>query len=397
MKRSTKARIKRWSVLPLCLLICVGMYFCAHALAQHIFSNTAAEAGGAGTADVREGLWCYNSLNAREQQVYEAIEWAADGRRRTSRRVAFVPTEEEFIRAVQALSADRPEYCDVLWQESRMEAGAYSACVRLTYMEDDAQRRKAMREAARVLLAGVRTEGGWDCARGLHDALVSRVTYSAQDGDTVSAVGSTAYDALVLGLSDSTGYAAAYTYLCREAGISCMTVTGMATDGTAEFRHAWNALMPEDVPGYTDVMWNDAAAIELPFHGYYFLSLEEMGADHTPDGYLQLSGGDTNHFYEREGCFADTEEEIPALLVRILTEARREGTYWAELCIPREVGLPDYALEEYLNEAIAAVNADEAQSDLPKLRTVNRIYHASVAGGGMTVQLFYENRSEETE
>ena len=226
----------------------------------------------------------------------------------------------------------------------------------------------------------------------LHDSIVQRCQYS--DGATEQ---TTAYDAWFGSVTDGFGYALLYALFCREAEIDCAVVRGTVTGGDETGEHAWNVLTLDGVTGCTDVMWNDSETQtehRLPFHGYYFLSAAEIGADHTPTaGIVFPSDDNTENYYEmQELCITDAAQ-TDAFLAELLTDARSVGGDTVELWVDPALGITDYALEQALTRAIDTANAQALSA--PQLRQVHRVYRSSVGGGGMTVLLFYEENDEQ--
>lgn len=393
MSRIDRRRVRRYAAGPLCLLACAGMYFGARALSDTLF-HAALEAAEETVPQVREGESRFNALSLREQRLYDVICDAMEARDTETARVSFAPTAQEFQDAFYAVLYDHPLYCDVIPRDCRLQTTRYSGVITLAYEAEGEQMRQALEARAASLCAAL-TQGGADSRRmllNLHAALTDLCMPAASDA---AGAADTAYDALIGGCADGFGYALAFSLLCETVGIACDVVTGEAAAEGVASPHAWNAVTLDGVTGYTDVMWNDAPVSGeddalLSFHGYYHLSLDEMAYDHTPDGTLPLSGGDTVNYYEAaDACITDADSLAPALQ-RILSDARASGDDCAELYLSPTLVLTDYQLEEHLQTAIAAANAVIFDGDVPKLRAVNRIYHAAQAPGAVTVRLFYE-------
>ena len=233
----------------------------------------------------------------------------------------------------------------------------------------------------------------WELALFFNDKLTQHCQYSAD-----TAVGhATAYDA-VTGDADGYGYALLYALVCREAGIDCGVVRGTVHTENSEGAHAWNVLTLDGVTGYTDVMWNDPAnedASWLPFHGYCFLSADEIGADHTPmTGICFPSDAETKNYYEQRGICIANADALGTMLAALMIDARANLSDCVEFMLDPTVELTDYALEEAIAAAIDAANADDI-GNAPRLRQVHRLYRCTVSGGGITVQLFYEENNNE--
>ncbi|MBE6657389.1 MAG: hypothetical protein E7604_02995 [Ruminococcaceae bacterium] len=393
MTAEQRKKVFRYAAWPAALLVCGGMYFGARAIADAHFS-AALESVSDTEVQTLEGLWHYNALSAREQRLYEVLRDAIDLRETETARVSFVPTQKEFTAAFDAVMCDHPLYCDLVPAGCVLVAADHSAEASLAYLPDGGMRREILEATVGMLTAAVSTTDEKTAARQLHDMLTASCAYPAQTED--AAVGETAYDALVVGEAGGMGYALAYALLCRAAEIPCAVVTGTAAANGISGEHAWNVLTLDGVSGFTDVMWDDTAAITdggedaaaLAFHGYYFLSRDEMAADHTPVYDFGVRG-DTDDYYEQGNLCADSPDALAGLLQTLLTDARRSTSDTVEFRLDPQLNLTGYALEEILSAAITAANADETIT-APLLRVVNRVYHTSASGGGITVQLFYE-------
>lgn len=378
-----------------CLILCLGMYYGAKALAEHRFEQAIQEAEHA-EAENREDAFHFNTLSAKEQMIYDALADAAEDFREQSAILSFVPTENEYASAMQAFLLDNPWCFYVLADACTLSASTYTAAVEMAYCDAPEGRMAQLRGAVDKIIAGIPETGERETALFLHDALTAFCTYpSSEDGETKA--GNTAYDALVAGSANGYGYALAYQLLCEEAGLACETVPGNAGGG----RHAWNCVTADLQTGYTDVMWDDVPNGTdaedkdgiLPFHGYEFLSYKEMAFDHTPDSPDIWKDENTENYYERNGLYAEDAESLPALLEALMSDARAAGAQSIEFAVGEAVS--DYILEGYLHTAVTAANASAYDDGMPRLRTVNRVYHASGVRCALTVRLFYENTEDE--
>ncbi|MGM9624275.1 MAG: hypothetical protein ACI3XM_01085 [Eubacteriales bacterium] len=380
-----------------CLLLCLGMYYGAKALADHRFEQAIKEAEHA-EAENREDAFHFNTLSAKEQMIYDAIADAAEDFREQSAILSFVPTENEYASAMQAFLLDNPWCFYVSADACTLSVSTYTAAVEMAYCEAPEGRLAQLQGAVDKIMAGIPKTNERETALLLHDALTASCAYPSQE-DGEAAAGCTAYDALVGGMANGYGYALAYQLLCEEAGLVCETVTGTAGGGS----HAWNCVTADLQTGYTDVMWDDVpngADAEdrdgiLPFHGYEFLSYREMALDHTPDSPDIWKDGNTDNYYERNSRYAENAESLPVLLEALLSEAGAAGDPFIEFAVGEAVS--DYILEGYLHAAVTAANASAYDNGLPRLRTVNRVYHASDVRCARTVRLFYENAEDEAE
>lgn len=381
-----------------CLALCLGMYYGADLLAQNKFRQAVTSADSQ-KAETRMDACYFNTLTAKEQMLYDAVVKAAKTYETQTAILSFVPSEAEYRNAMRAVLLDNPNLFYIISEQCTLITSKYTAAVELSYCELPEARLVQLSGAVDKIIAKLPKEDTWQTAFALHDALAAKCSYiKDNDSGDVNALQndrSTAYDALVLGYADGYGYALAYQLLCDACNIPCETVTG-TVDGVA---HAWNAVTLDDTVGYTDVMWDDVPLDQndvsdpdsiVPFHGYAFLSYDEMTMDHLPDDPSLWKQEDTQNYYERNGYYANNAEALPALMETLIMHACRTGEDVIEFAVGEMLSIS--ALEEYLHEAVTAANL-ACENAAMRLRTVNRIYLASDVRCAVTVRLFYEEDS----
>lgn len=107
-------------------------------------------------------------------------------------------------------------------------------------------------------------------ARFFHDYLINVCEYD----DSLTRLD--AYDCLIGGSAVCNGYAIAFHNLMDASGEKCEYIAGQA----AGKLHAWNRVWTEYGSWrYIDVTWDDSLGTDR----YFFITEEEMGADHTPE------------------------------------------------------------------------------------------------------------------
>jgi len=158
----------------------------------------------------------------------------------------------------------------------------------------------------------------YETALFLHDWLCRNVSYtsaSEKDGSVYSLYGALAEKQAVC-----EGYAEAFLYLCRKAGIPCLCVTGKAEGNN----HKWNAVCLNGEWSFTDVTWDSSELSGGALHRYFAVSEEVFFSDHTPDedllSLLPFCTAEQNSYYvhNRLVCTADTLCEV---FVRACKEA----------------------------------------------------------------------------
>lgn len=157
-----------------------------------------------------------------------------------------------------------------------------------------------------------------------HDELVLGCTF--REGEKYS---NTVYGALVAGQAQCEGYALAYEYLCRRAGIECFTVTGSSPQGAA---HAWNMVKLEGMWYHVDCTWDDPILTpedkDFVRHYYFLVSDSDIiGVTHIPDGtyYTYPICSSRENYYKREGFFASSGEEGVSMMAVCAADAVLEG------------------------------------------------------------------------
>lgn len=193
----------------------------------------------------------YGMLDKNQQALYRQI--YANALELTT---SFAPVVEVSVDEVknvfEAVYNDHPE---LFWVETGYSCKYLRSgeCVELTLQyyniaTDLKEARKQFEAAAKEILEGAKN---WDTAaekeRYIHDALIERVDYH---GGT--AMGQSAYSALVSGRSVCAGYARAFQYLMMELDIPCYYCTGYSGED-----HAWNIVKLDDGYYNVDVTWDD--------------------------------------------------------------------------------------------------------------------------------------------
>lgn len=181
----------------------------------------------------------------------------------------------------------------------------------------------------------------YEKVKAIHDYLVVHVDYDYAnlEAGTLPDTAFTVEGALLLHSAVCEGYARAFSYLCRQAGIEEQLVYGTADDGTGVESHAWNQVCVDGNWYNIDVTWDDPMMNgELVTDGSniiydYFLvpdltflgnhSAEEPDKLHscTSEQYLEENRQLTIAPYLTEPyAFTATDEEIRAAVEQYLSE-----------------------------------------------------------------------------
>lgn len=153
-----------------------------------------------------------------------------------------------------------------------------------------------------------------------HDQLVLNCTFS-MDTDYVNTV----YGALCDGYAQCEGYAFAFDYLCKAAGIDCFTLSGTNSEGAL---HAWNVVKLDGMWYNVDCTWDDPilSPVDEDFvRYYYFLAADSdiSGVTHFPDNtyYSYPICSSDENYYKREGYLVSSADEGVSLLAKAMSDA----------------------------------------------------------------------------
>ncbi|MGN0571492.1 MAG: transglutaminase domain-containing protein [Candidatus Fimenecus sp.] len=208
--------------------------------------------------------------------------------------------EEEFRKMFQALSYDNPDLLCMRNESQIVKRGAKAYFVpQYTCDVETCNARSAeLDTAVQEILRGIPAEGStYAIELYLHDTICARLTYETQD----SAVGYTAYDALVLGRAVCEGYARSMQLLLNCVGIPnyLVTGTGVNADGDTE-GHMWNLVTVEGQNYYLDATWDDldSVAIDRYSHAYFNVSDADIQGNH-----LEITPSTNQCIYEQYNYF----------------------------------------------------------------------------------------------
>lgn len=163
-----------------------------------------------------------------------------------------------------------------------------------------------------------------------HDEIVLGCTFT-REGEYANIP----YGALVDHSAQCEGYAAAFTYLCKGAGIECITVYGSNSTGAL---HAWNIVKLEGNWYHVDTCWDDPILdpVNEDFcRYYYFLGTDEdmLGTSHTLDEqYTDFPEcTDSNSYFRREGLYCEDAEDAGDMLMHHSAGQIRKGLHCISL------------------------------------------------------------------
>ena len=183
-------------------------------------------------------------------------------------------TAEEYRSVYLLLTTQEPEF---FYLDTVYETAAEMRTAEMFYImapEDAQSKRKELEAAADAVLN--RAAGQTDMQRllSIHDWICSRCSY------VNAPLSDTAYGCLVNGTARCEGYAKAFLYIARRAGIDVMSVPGMTDKGEA---HLWNIAAADGAYYNFDVTWDDDSAYQGVTTHTCFAVPDSVFGDHMPD------------------------------------------------------------------------------------------------------------------
>lgn len=130
------------------------------------------------------------------------------------------------------------------------------------------------------LLTGISgSSSEYDRELAIHNRLAAACKYASSTNCH------TAYGALVDGTAVCEGYARAFQYLCYQAGIQCLFITGSSNNpstGSPE-PHAWNAVKIGGSYYHMDMTWDDADNSDggILHYAYFNVTTSQIKEDHA--------------------------------------------------------------------------------------------------------------------
>ena len=272
------------------------------------------QAGSAGdypllSTEEAELRYPYSHLNEREKALYSTLlggirdhaEWIT---------LPETYTDKEYERIYLMVGMQEPELFAL---SDTYELAEQMAEVHIRY-DCDAAETAAMTErmdaAAEKILKHISpTQTENQKLLMLHDMLAEHTEYLE------TAHSSTAYGALAEGMAQCEGYAKAYLYLARKAGLNVMNVSGKSK-GTP---HVWNAAKIGSSYYNIDVTWDDSESFQGKVGHSYYAMPDDLWGDHTAETDIYTppqcrSAKET--YYQTRGLVLNNINEIDTKLER---------------------------------------------------------------------------------
>lgn len=249
----------------------------------------------------------YQQLNNNEKAVYTAI----------YRGVLDHADEVRFSETIDGETYAKI-YTMILRQESALFYMDYSYNyakklnrAELTYAENNTETCGRMSEELRETAESVLSEipdsaDDFEKVLAIHDYIIDRCEY--KDGDFLNL---TAYGCLVNGDSICSGYAQAFDYLAKAAGLKSVVVTGISNDEA----HSWNQVLVDGEWYNIDVTWDDAGIQ----HANFLCDDTSFNINHFADENEAQPfecSCDINNYYKKYDLFIEDFDDADRILNR---------------------------------------------------------------------------------
>ena len=250
----------------------------------------------------------YQQLSAREKKLYTALYNGIEAHSETVKLPGMFK-EDEYKRVYLLVAEQEPQffYLDTVFEtaeimsEAKIRYSLDAETVRKMKIEMDLEADKIVSKAAAV-------EDEVEKLLTIHDGIAKYCEYT--DG----AYSSEAYGCLVQGKAKCEGYAKAFLYVARRAGLNVMNVTG--TDSRGE-NHVWNIAEADGHYCQIDLTWDDDQRYEGKTVHACFAVPDTMFTDHTPDlsAYIPPECPETESlrmdYYKWHNHYLESASELP--------------------------------------------------------------------------------------
>lgn len=235
----------------------------------------------------------FDRLDYKEQKVY--INMMRACREMKDQTYFDSCPEDTFLKAEYALFADRPE---ITWRWSY--SGNLSGTVDTVYFDitDDEKKernKEAVKKADEIFAQVDPDLSDYEKMLVFYDKIVDETDYAVNDHDQDMT------SVFLDKASVCAGYARAFQYLCKKAGIECAYIEGTAYgfQDANEEAHAWNLVKLDDRYYWIDVTWGDPLSEDEKYdktYSYFCADDEEFFKTHEPaptawknDGYGNIT------------------------------------------------------------------------------------------------------------
>lgn len=266
----------------------------------------------------QNGLYYYECLNEQEQLLYAQILMIL---RQSAEKITVSETDGNRLDKVfQAVLADHPEIFYVsgyTYTQYLLDGVVQRIAMSGTYTlnpEQVAEKQQLIEQSVAECIAGLPLGDDFDKLCYLYEYVIDRTEYflNAPDNQNICSV-------FLGGESVCQGYAKAYQYLCRRAGLEATLVTGTIRE--SGYGHAWNLVSSNGAYYYVDVTWGDASyssgtgmgTAKVPGVNYEYLCIttDEITKTHEIDTVVAMPhciATEDNYYVRRQAEFGGFDE-----------------------------------------------------------------------------------------
>ena len=260
----------------------------------------------------QKGLYYYDRLEESQQLLYAEILMILS---QSEENITVSETDGDRLDLVfQAVLADHPEifyvsgysYTQYLL-DSSVQRIRFTGTYTMTPEQIAAKQPEIDRYVAECL-SGMPDGDDYVRLRYLYEYLIGHTDYilNAPENQSICSV-------FLYGQSVCQGYAKAYQYLCREAGVVATLVTGSIKE--TGYGHAWNLVVADGDYYYVDITWGDASytsgadtvTANVPGINYEYLCIttDQIEQTHEIDTIVSMPycTAITDNFYVREQAY----------------------------------------------------------------------------------------------
>ncbi len=252
------------------------------------------------------GLYAYETLKSEEKKIYDAM-YEALIRQEESFFLPNIP-DQEMKQIFLYVLKDHPElfWCNAFERQNTQGKAKITPVYRMPIEERQEYESKIKAETAKYVVPADTSD--YAKAKHIYDLLINETEYGENPNDQ------NILSVFIDHQSVCSGYAKAFQYLLKQAGILATCVSGKA--GGAP--HAWNLVKLNNKLCYFDVTWGDPSYINDENgidYSYFGVPFDDISKTHTVTDSLTLPTCDTNEntYFANEGLFCSdiqTAEQI---------------------------------------------------------------------------------------
>ena len=249
----------------------------------------------------------YQHLTSREQKLYAAL-CSGIAEQKDVIKLPGMYKEAEYKRVYLLVAEQEPQF---FYLDTVFETGDLMSEAEMYYRSDVADIEQMTTEmeleADRIIEDAAFAYDDISKLLAIHDAIAENCEYAE---DRFS---SEAYGCLVRGKAKCEGYAKAFLYVARRAGLHVMNVTGKDSHGE---NHVWNIAEADGHYYQIDVTWDDDQRYDGEVVHACFCLPDDAFSDHEPDLTAftppPCKADETSYdYYQMNDAYVERAEDLP--------------------------------------------------------------------------------------